>query len=465
MIRLLLLLLVLLLLPASAWAGPVDGYLPPEDVTFRGGRDGDVPAEAWWTEWSALGELVDEGLARNHDLASAQARIIQAQAVAGQAFAPILPTLAVGASVTSQPQSQLGRSFGVVNPNATDDLNHSGGLSLQGAWTLDVFARQILSWQAAKKDRHASDHDARTLALNVAGLIGEAWLDLAHAQTRLELVRDQRRTSEELLQVLELRYRAGTVSGLDVLQQRQQAASARANLPGAEAAARIQRQRIGLLLGRQAGQELPTSAPLPELPSPASTGRPAQLLDHRPELIAARLRVRSARQRKGSAIAALAPTLGVSADAGVQFTGTDELDTWETWSLGANLSLPIIQGGGRFHAIRQQQAAEWGAGRDFSQAVLSAIQSVEGALANDDGMRAALLARQEQVEAARLAFGESRDRYLGGLDGYLTVLMSLSTLQQAELGLLQAQRDALVAHLQLRQAVAGPWARSLGGPR
>ena len=84
---------------------------------------------------------------------------------------------------------------------------------------------------------------------------------------------------------------------------------------------------------------------------------------------------------------------------------------------------------------------------------------------DDDGMRAALLARQEQVEAARLAFGESRDRYLGGLDGYLTVLMSLSTLQQAELGLLQAQRDALVAHLQLRQAVAGPWARSLGGPR
>ena len=458
-------LLLLLLLPTSGLAAPVDGYLPPDDVTFRGGRDGAVPEEAWWTDWSSLGALVDEGLARNHDLGSAQARIIQAQAAAGQSFAPILPTLSVGANLTSQPQSQLGRSFGVNNPNATDDLNHSGGLSLKGAWTLDVFARQILSWQASEKDRSASDWDARSLALNVAGMVGEAWLDLAHAQTRLELVRGQSRTSEELLQVMELRYHGGTVSGLDVLQQRQQAASARANLPGAEAAARLQQQRIGLLLGRQAGQDLPTAAPLPEVPAPAATGRPTHLLDNRPELFAARLRVRSARQRKGSAIAALAPSLGVSADAGVQFIGTEELDSWETWSLGASVNLPIIQGGSRFAAIRQQQAAEWGAGQAFSQAVLVAIQGVEGALANDDGARAALRARQEQVDAARLAYSESRGRYLGGLDSYLSLLSTLSTLQQAELGLLQAHRDALVAHLRLRQAVAGPWARTLGGSR
>lgn len=458
-------LLLMLLLPASALAAPLDGYLPPDDAQFRGGRDGSIPDEAWWLDWSSLDELVQEGLARNHDLASAQARIIQAQAAAGQAFAPILPTLSVGANVTSQPQSQLGRSFGVNNPNATDDLNHNGGVSLKGAWTLDVFARQILSWQAAEKDRGASDWDARSLALNVAGMIGEAWLDLAHAQARLELVRQQSQTSDELLQVMELRYRAGTVTALDVLQQRQQAASARANLPGAEAATRLQQQRIGLLLGRQAGQDLPDAAALPELPTPATTGRPSHLLEHRPELVAARLRVRSARQRKSSAIAALAPSLGVSADAGLQFIGTDELDSWETWSLGANVNLPIIQGGSRFHAIRQQQAAEWAAGRTFSQTVLVAIGGVEGALANDDGMRAALLARGEQVDAARMAYSESRNRYLGGLDSYLSLLTALSSLQQAELGVLQARRDALVAHLQLRQAVAGPWARALGGSR
>jgi multidrug efflux system outer membrane protein len=458
-------LILILLLPAAALAAPVDGYVPPDDVGFRGGRDGDVPAEPWWTEWSELDGLVDEGLARNHDLAAAQARIIQAQALAGQAFAPILPTLGVGASITSQPQSQLGRSFGVNNPNATDALNHNGGVTLQGDWTLDVFARQILSWQAAEKDRKASEWDGRSLSLNVAGMIGEAWIDLAHAQARLELLKSQSELNQNLLAVIEGRYRAGTVSGLDVLQQRQQAAAARANLPGAEAAARRQQQRIGVLLGRPAGQDLPTAAALPDLPPAAATGKPADLLEHRPELLAARLRVRSARDRKGSAIAALAPTLGVSADAGVQFIGTEELDSWEMWQIGATMSLPILQGGRRIQAIRQQQAAEWGAGRDFSQTVLEAIQSVEGALANDDGMRAALVARQEQVDAARLAYAESRDRYLGGLDSYLSLLTSFSTLQQAELGLLQAHRDALVAHLQLRQAVAGPWAQALGGSR
>jgi outer membrane protein TolC len=68
------------------------------------------------------------------------------------------------------------------------------------------------------------------------------------------------------------------------------------------------------------------------------------------------------------------------------------------------------------------------------------------------------------VEAARLAFQESRARYLAGLATYIQVLTATNAWQQAELTLLQARRDLLGLRIQLHAAIGGAWTRGLTRP-
>lgn len=461
---------------ALAVAGPGQAQAqqapPPLPEHYVLATPGTVSAQPWWESFEdpSLRALIRQALGANGDVRAAWARVEQADALARQALASLLPSLTGSANVNLAPTETLGFQFGGLPSQpgqpAPPALFGTGAAQLQLAYELDLAGRRLVGWHASRFDVEASRGDADALALALSTRVAEAWFDMAATAARLELLQHQLQANEQLLELLELRFRQGASTALDVLQQRQQVASTATLLPQSRARLALARQQLATLVAQPLGTPLPQpAAAVPALaPLPAS-GVPAHLLEHRPDLRAAAARAEAARARTSSTVRALFPSLRLTAQAGVQGFQLTELRTQRFWGAGATLNVPLFAGGAEYAAISQSQAAESAAEAGFRQSVLLAAQEVQGLLIREQEQREQISAQERQVEAAQLAYEESKARYVAGLANYVQVLTATTAWQLAQLNLLQARRDWLSLRIQLHAALGGAWTEGLSAPQ
>lgn len=481
---------LLTLLASPADAAPQVIEPSPTDAFVE--TSGPVATTAWWTHFGdpALEELLSDALSKNGDIEAARARAKMATGVQMQAFSPLLPSASFDTTISTSayqnsfcqqvesfsslggifealqndPQSLLTNpdQFGGGGGGTARDLCTNTRAMLNVAWPIDIFGRNSLNYAAQAHEAAAArgDRDAQILALT--SMIAEGWYDVVLAEQQVALVSEQLQAQRDLLELIELRYDQGGASGLDVLQQRQQVASTEALLPTARAGRDARKASLAALLGREVSTLPPVPEALPEPQGLPGVGNPEELAEQRPDLQAAQQRARSARDARASAHSGLAPSLTATANAG--WTGVFNPDNpdndvlsvmtqQEQWGAGLTLSIPLFGGGVQHGRIRQARAAESMAVNSYNQALRNAVAEVDGAIRLDVEQRARRDAVQTQSEAARLAYDESVDRYLAGLDTYLSVLASQAANQAAELTLLQARRDAVSARIQLHDAI------------
>jgi outer membrane protein TolC len=327
------------------------------------------------------------------------------------------------------------------------------------SWQPDIWGGQILAWRAGRFDADAAGGDRDAAALSVGTAIASTWYDLVATQAQLHLLEDQRTLVADLLALSEARYAGGELSGLDVLQQRQQLAATEAQLPSVRAA-RFQLERAVLVL---VGQPDPTQLPalpsaLPDVPPTPPTGVPADLVENRPDLRAAMARYASSEASARSALRGFLPTVGISAQGGRQYFVTDETSEIDTWSVAGTVSVPLWQARGAHAGLQTSRAAQTAASHALSKAALAAVQEVEGALVVEREYRLQVEATQRQLDAATAAFEQSREYYLQGLITYPQVLSALQADQQARIALLSARRALLDARISLHEALGGRYA-------
>jgi NodT family efflux transporter outer membrane factor (OMF) lipoprotein len=490
---------------ALALAGSALALPPAEDVardalgaaqaSFSEPSSGPPPSAPWWDSMNddGLAAVLDRAMGSNHTVLAAWDRVTAARAGAWQAGSVLMPTAQVSAgwarNSTEPTLQQFLNQSTSQNPNVPEDVIEEQILDflgdsydtanwrLSGAWTVDLFGVNTTNYLASRLDAQAMEGNRAAQSMMVAANVGAAWYDLVAARERLAFVRDQVRIGEDLLQLVTLRYEGGEATALDLLQQKQQLANIQAALPAAEALVDRSAWRLAALLGESpsgfdaSSLDLPETLPAP--PAPPPTGTPADLLRRRPDLVAAVATAEAADRRRLSAWLGLAPTLqlsGFTGDQGQLFgADAEEWDWVGNWQVGATATLPIFNGGRKLAAARGNSASARAAFHDLEQSTLNAVQEVEDARRVLRQRDEELSARTAQVDAARLSFEESRTRYTGGLATYVNVMTALNTLQSAELGLIQARRDRLTAHISLHNALGAPWAlaqdRPAGGPR
>ena len=446
---------------------------PPEvlhqDAHYtRGSSDAPVAAP-WWQTWgdAELRALVQEGLSANQDLSAAQARLDQADALSQQALAAVLPSIGLDASGSTGPYSSLGFQFGADMSNVPDppDLYSRGSAKASASLAADIWGKNTLAFRSGRRSVEATVQDVRGAMITVAASIANSWYSLVAARQQVAVVQAQLQANQDLLEIVRLRYDRGSASALDVLQQRQQAAATAALLPSVRYQVAVAEHALQVLLGRDptdpACQPFPALDTLPAVPPLPPLGLPADLLDNRPDLLAARARVESAELSRRSTNRSLLPTLAISGDAGWEAITTTESRTQDTWGLSASLSVPLFAGGSMIAGIKAARAELDAESRSYDQSVLQALQEVENALAMEAALAEQQQAWETQRNAAAQAFQESRARWQEGLADYLSVLAAMQGLQQAEINVINTHRDRLSARITLHSALGGPWVREL----
>jgi len=454
-----------LTLLAATIAAPPEPWLPDDDLRYDHEIQGEQASEPWWRSLDdpTVAQLVELGLANNHDLAAAQSSVAAARAMAAQAGAALAPVASVNLSSNTSPMDSLGFQFGGASSGApasddTPETYTTASAMLGLSWQPDIWGGQILSWRAERFDADAAAGDRDAAALGIGTAIASTWYDLVATQAQLILLQDRCDLVADLLALTEERYAQGELSGLDVLQQRQQLAATEAQLPSIRAA-RFQLERAMLvLLGQPDLQQLPAlPSALPEVPPTPGTGIPAELVENRPDLRAAMARYASSDASARSALRGFLPTLGISAQGGRQYFVTDETKEIDTWSVSGSVSVPLWQARGAHTGVQASRAAQSAASHALSKAAMTAVQEVEGAVVMEQEFRLQVEATERQVEAASAAFTQSREYYLQGLITYPQVLAALQAHQQALISRLSAQRTLLDARISLHEVLGGRW--------
>lgn len=467
---------MILFLVTTAFAGPRADLVRPDVLPDWSRDSGTVQLDGpWWESFGdpGLTRLMGEALRSNRDLRAGYQRA-QATAAAGrQSFSAVLPTLSFDANAQLAPSAARGFQFGGLSVPGQPEppkTYWTGSAAFVAGWEPDIFLKNAENIRASIHDSAAAegDRDAQTLAF--ATQVAQSYFDLVTARMQVEIIQRQIEATNALLEIVELRYQTGDATAVDLLQQRQQAASSRAQLPLAQVQVTTLEQQLAVALALPPATFVEGVAErLPELPDRPDAGVPADLILNRPDLKAAEARLDASTARKNAAIRQLLPTLRLQGQVGWQAFNQTELLTQSFWTAGATVSIPLFQGGRNQNGIRSARAGESANVHAYTQLAANAVLQVESALVLENQRRAHFEATSEQEQAARQAWDEARAQYLAGVGNYLALLTSQTTLQVAELAKLESRRQLLSARVQLHDALGGTWitpiADAFGDPR
>lgn len=451
------------------------GYLDRVDLveldsSFSSGTQQQVSEQAWWLSFgdSELDSLVRSGLDQNFALAASSSRVAVAEAQAWTALSPMLPSASVDFAHQIKPCPEIGFAicdFSIpIDPatgqpsQATPDTYSQGSLYLNAGLQVDIWGARWNSAKASRLEAAASEGDRDAQAILVSAQVANAWFDVLTAREQLRITEQQLQLNTDLLEVVQMNYEQGVGTSVDVLQQRQSLASVQTNLPTARVQVMLQEQQLAILLGQDPSQPLglPESV-LPDLPAQPNVGSPELLWETRPDLRAQAARVEAAERREKASRRAVLPTVGVNAQTGYSYQDVLEMESQQQWTVGAQVSVPLLSGGANAANLSLARAQTDAAVNGANNAYLSAVGEVESALARERAAALGLEAARVQASAAEQSYQAALAEYVNGHGNYLQMGQVLGAYYAAEIGALSAHRNLLSSRITLHQALGGAW--------
>ena len=436
--------------------------LPLPAVYSAPGPAGQLP-ERWWR---ALGDpgldaLVDRALDQSFQLRAAWARVRQARSLVRQARSGRWPQIDLtGQAARNKQRFDLGEPIGEIRPTVD-----SFSLSAAAGYELDIWRRVANQESAAELDAAAVRDDAEAIAMSLVAEVAEAWFDVVAQRAQRALLEEQLALNQTQLELMDLRFRQGIASSLDVFQQRAQVVATRQRIEQVDAALALLGNRLALLLGEAPTSRAPdTGLALPALPPVPTTGVPADLLVRRPDVRAARRRVEAADYRVAVAVADRLPALRVGGNVSLSSGTIGDLIGTPLWGIFASIAAPLIDGGRRRAEVERNRDVVDERLMQFGQVLVQAMVEVENALSGERAQEVQIATIEEQIALAEATYAQARERYGEGLIDYLPVLTALQSLQQSQLGLIAARRQLLSSRIQLYRALGGTWSRDMKTP-
>ena len=417
---------------------------------------------SWWQRWDdpLLIQVQESAQQASPSVAVAATRVAQARHAV--VLAGATGALALNASVGAV------RAVSVVDTSPATQLS----AGLQVAWEADLWGGQQAQANAADQRLQASQAQWHEARVAVAAEVARQYAQYRLCQQALRITQADADARQVIARLTHERARAGFESAANAALTQASAAQGRMNTTQQQSQCGAALQGLaaltavdGTVLGQQLGNVVPalyTPQARSPLPPPADPFvlpllLPAQLLNQRPDVLAAQRAVAAASADVGSAEADRFPRLSIAGSLSAVATRGAGGDG-PTWSIGPlQLTLPLLDAGRRASQVKVQNAAYDQAVVAYRATVRQAVSEVEQALLALESTRArqadALVATQGFVQALHAA----TDRHRVGVGSLLELEDTRRSALAAELALAQLHTDRLLARIDLYRALGGGW--------
>ena len=431
--------------------------LPPHDETVKqampnaaspdkwaaGATTGPV-ADAWLASLDEprLDALVREAVAYNADLQLASARVDVAAAYYAGASSPLWPQV-----------NLVARGGGKMS----GDSSGLSGVGLFAAWEIDLWGRVRSTARATELQYESAKLDAEYARQSIAALVTKGWVLAVETRLQKSFAEAALKSSDQLAVLARDRLRIGSGDEYDVALAQANVESLRDTVRSLDLAYQNALRGLEALLGRYPAAVVAVAEELPTWKASVPAGLPSELLERRPDVVAAERRVAAAFYRTEEAKAARLPRITLVAN----FTSlSSELFILQSrdnpvFSAGAGLIQPLFLGGLLQSQVDVRTAEQKAAIADYGKVGLRAFGEVEGALAAGGNAleRETILARalRENERALELSI----IRYRVGSGDLRSVSQQQVTLYAARVALLRVRSDQLIQRVNLYLALGG----------
>jgi outer membrane protein, multidrug efflux system len=400
-----------------------------------------------------LDALVALGETGSLDIAAAAARVRQADARARIAGAALLPKVdATGAATL------FTGGTGGTNAHETD-----WSALLSASYEVDFWGKNRAAGESAKSLAQAGRAELATVRTTVLSGIASTYFHVLSLRQRTELARSNLAAAKKLLQFIEARFAAGRGAPSDLAVQRAAVANAELTIPQLQHQELEATGALAVLVGRSPEGFGVRAERLESMLEPGiAAGLPSELLQRRPDLMAAESNLSAADADLRAARAAMFPSLDLTVAGGAQNPAVQAAvitlsGTGYALNAGAAAAQAVFDGGRRravIAAIRQRRAELL---LNYRNAILAALLDVENALGQLRHLDEQQKAQTESLAQSERAFDGTQLRYREGSAPILAVLEAQRTLYAAREQASQYKLNRLLALLSLSKALGGGW--------
>ncbi len=433
---------------------PVDAAFPGADAV-----DTDLEPTAAVRDWRSafpdplLQDLVERALANNRDLRATALTVEEARTRLRLASAALGPAIQLEGSFSTNHTPASVSPFG----EAFDVNQFRVGPTV--SWEIDLFGRLRYQRQSAAQATRASAEDWRAARLALIADVVSAALQervLVEQRDLAQATLEGRRKAADLVTQ---RLDAGVATELDRQEADALVASAEANLAVLQRGAAQAHNALVLLVGEPV-EPLPPSGP--DLSGMVQTtvppGLPSDLLEDRPDIRAAELRLQATHADIGAAKAAFFPRISLTGGpntASSALTGLFQPGTLAWQFVAPTIVQPLVGWGQKFANLSGSKIAREKAIARYEGTIQSAFREVADVLVAWPTFTREVDARDRlaQTQATRLEL--ATQRYEAGVADYLSVLDAERSRFSAEQSLMQARLDQALLAVSLFRVVGG----------
>jgi multidrug efflux system outer membrane protein len=421
-----------------------------------------VAAEAdveWWKQFGdpVLDGLISEALANNWSVKIAAANVDQAAGVLMTTRSPLFPQVGYqgsGARARFSDNGTTDLASGIANP--TDVYQVLAGAS----WEIDLWGRIRRLTEAARAELLATQDAKRGVVLSLVATVATSYLQLRGLDEQLAMAERAQAAYAESLRVMELKFKYGRVSQMNVDQARARYETASAHIPRLRREIAIVENGLSVLLGRSPGA-IERGKSIFDITLPAvPRGLPSDLLERRPDVQQAEQQLIAANAQIGAAKAQFFPTISLTGSIGSASTELSNLFKGPagTWSYGGTIAGPIFSGGAIYGQVKQAEAAQQAALAAYQLSITNAFADVDNALVSRSTLEEQVAARAKLVESLRSYSHLAQLQYDVGRAPYSTVLQAEEQLFPAELEWAATRAELCASLASIYKSMGGGWA-------
>jgi NodT family efflux transporter outer membrane factor (OMF) lipoprotein len=431
--------------------------------------DAKWPATDWWRVYNdpQLDTWMQAALAGNPTLAVAQARVRDAQALAAVNAAALSPQVIGDLSI----QRHHWPDNIYYGPGPLGNQTTWQNAAQLGLWYhLDLWNRNKNAAEGALDVAHASAADARTAQLEIEANVVHTYIDLSMNYTLLDIAKSTLAQQQQIADLAQRRLRGGLGTQLEVTQAQTPLPESERRVDVLEEEIALGRNQLAALAGKGPGAGDAITRPQLALNGPAGlpSTLPAELIGHRPDIVAARWMVAAQARGVDVAHADFYPNIDLLASLGA-FSAMGSLFQFlhaqnGGLTAGPALSLPILDGGRLRAQLGAASAGYDEAAESYNQAIVSALKEIADQVVRIRSLETQAKDAQRAVDIATKNYQLAREGYRRGLTDYVSVLIAQTQQLRAQEGVAQVQAARLSARATLVTALGGGLADPAANP-
>ena len=441
-------------------------------------RDPEIKTEAsdyknWWAVFNdpVLNNLVETAYQQNLPLQISGLRILQARAQLGVVVGNLYPQLQ---------QGRGGADYSSISENAPNTLNSDDSFwqynaGFDAAWELDIWGKFRRAVESGVANLETSIANYDDVLVSLTAEVARAYVLFRTFEERLEIARQNVTIQERSLQIAEIRFKAGAVTELDVVQAKSLLRNTEASIPRFDAAIRQTKNALAILMGKLPGEidgMISGNKLIPKAPPEVVVDIPAELMRRRPDIQLAEYQIATQTPLIGVSRAELFPAFQLFGSIGLASSnskntiaggrnGSSFSDLFDSDSLeffgGPSFTWNLFNYGRIKNRVRTEDALLQQLIVNYEDTVLRAHQEVEDSLVG-------FLRKQEEagflldsVKASQRSVDLSMLQYKEGLVDYQRVLDSQRFLTDQQDAWTATRGDVILNLVSMYKALGGGW--------